>query len=109
MIRVNPQFKKGVLELCVLVLVKQKDQYGYELAQNLTEKIAIAEGSLYPLLRRMTKDQYLLTYTAKSSEGPPRKYYQLSDLGELYMQELISEWDVFQGSVNDLIKEAVEE
>ncbi len=105
---VNPQFKKGVLELCVLVLVKQKDQYGYELAQNLTNQIAIAEGSLYPLLRRMTKDQYLRTYTAKSSEGPPRKYYQLSDLGEKYMEELISEWNVFQGSVNNLIKEATE-
>lgn len=92
----------------MLVLVKQKDQYGYELAQNLSDKIAIAEGSLYPLLRRMTKDQYLNTYTAKSSEGPPRKYYQLSNLGEAYMEELISEWHAFQGSVNELIEEATE-
>ncbi|KGP72024.1 PadR family transcriptional regulator [Pontibacillus yanchengensis] len=104
----NPQFKKGILELCVLVIVKQKDQYGYELAQNLTEKIAIAEGSLYPLLRRLTKEDYLQTYMAKSTEGPPRKYYRLTDEGERYMETLIHDWNIFQESVNHLIKEVYE-
>ncbi|MFC0525577.1 PadR family transcriptional regulator [Pontibacillus salicampi] len=104
----NPQFKKGILELCVLVIVKQKDQYGYELAQNLTEKIAIAEGSLYPLLRRLTKEEYLSTYMAKSTEGPPRKYYRVTEAGERYMNNLIEDWQSFQTNVSQLIKEAME-
>lgn len=104
----NPQFKKGVLELCVLVLVKQKDQYGYELAQQLTKQIAIAEGSLYPLLRRLTKEEYLQTYLSKSSEGPPRKYYQITEQGNNYMEKLIEEWNKFQNNVSTLIKEARE-
>ncbi|WP_188207749.1 PadR family transcriptional regulator [Alkalibacillus aidingensis] len=103
----NAQFKKGVLELCVLVLIHQKDQYGYELAQNISKKIEIAEGSLYPLLRRLTKEEYCTTYLAESKEGPPRKYYTLTPKGKVYMDFLIEDWNHFSGYVNNLIEEGV--
>ena len=101
----NVQFKKGVLELCVLVLVSRKDQYGYELAQNISKRIDVAEGTLYPLLRRLTKEKYFTTYLAESKEGPSRKYYSITNEGLDYMSSLIEEWKSFSTSVNELIEE----
>ncbi|MDG3074551.1 PadR family transcriptional regulator [Bacillus halotolerans] len=102
----NAQFKKGALELCVLVCIAEKDQYGYELSQNISRYMAIAEGTLYPLLRRLTKEEYLETYMAPSSEGPARKYYTLSKLGFMRMKLLLAEWDQFTASVNQIIDAA---
>jgi PadR family transcriptional regulator, regulatory protein PadR len=101
----NVQFKKGVLELCVLLLISKKDQYGYELAQNISDKIEVAEGTLYPLLRRLTKEEYLTTYLAESKEGPPRKYYSLTEKGRDYMNMLIEEWQQFSLAVNQFVEE----
>lgn len=104
----NVQFKKGVLELCVLVLLDRKDQYGYELVQQISNQIEISEGSVYPLLRRLTKEGSATTYLQESSEGPPRKYYKLTVAGEDYLQELLSEWRAFTNGVNSLIGNEVE-
>ncbi|MBM7663483.1 PadR family transcriptional regulator PadR [Bacillus mesophilus] len=104
----NIQFKKGALELCVLMLISKKDQYGYELAQNISSKIEVAEGTLYPLLRRLTKDDYVTTYLAESTEGPPRKYYSLTSKGLEYMKLLVEEWLQFSSAVNEFIVEGTE-
>lgn len=101
----NVQFKKGVLELCVLLLISKKDQYGYELAQNISNKIEVAEGTLYPLLRRLTKEEYVTTYLAESTEGPPRKYYSITQKGLIYMNELVLEWKQFSTAVSQFIEE----
>ncbi|MBN6885194.1 PadR family transcriptional regulator [Cytobacillus horneckiae] len=103
----NVQFKKGVLELCVLVLLDKQDRYGYELVQKISDQIQISEGSVYPLLRRLTKEEYFTTYLQESTEGPPRKYYQLTAKGKSYLQELLEEWNQFSAGVNNLIKEGV--
>lgn len=102
----NVQFKKGVLELCVLVLLDKKDRYGYELVQRISDQIEISEGSVYPLLRRLTKEEYFTTYLKESNEGPPRKYYRLTDKGRAYLHHLMDEWKEFSDGVNQLIKEA---
>lgn len=104
----NVQFKKGVLELCVLVLLDKQDRYGYELVQKISEQIAISEGSVYPLLRRLKKENYFTTYLKESSEGPPRKYYKLTDDGRLFLHELLQEWKEFSNGVNQIIKEGVD-
>ncbi|MCM3702876.1 PadR family transcriptional regulator [Paenibacillus macerans] len=101
----NVQFKKGALELCVLVLISQKDYYGYELAQKISEKIELAEGTLYPILRRLTKDNYLTCYLSDSSEGPPRKYYSITVPGREQLAELIAQWMPFAKAVDDFIAE----
>jgi PadR family transcriptional regulator, regulatory protein PadR len=103
----NVQFKKGVLELCVLILISKKDQYGYELAQNISNKIEMAEGTLYPLLRRLTKEEYVTTYLAESTEGPPRKYYTITKKGSTYMNDLVSEWQQFSAAVSQFIEEGM--
>lgn len=105
----NVQFKKGVLELCVLVLLDKQDRYGYELVQKISEKIDVSEGSAYPLLRRLTKEGYFTTYLKESTEGPPRKYYKLTEEGRKYLKELLREWREFSNGVDQLIKEGVKD
>lgn len=102
---VNIQFKKGVLELCVMVLIHRQDRYGYELAQAVSRHIEVAEGALYPLLRRLVNEGYCTTYLQESSEGPPRKYYKLSDAGRDYMRTLSIEWNEFVRNVSNLLEE----
>jgi PadR family transcriptional regulator PadR len=99
----NIQFKKGILELCVLVLLSKKDYYGYELVQTISENIDIAEGTVYPILRRLTEEQYFTTYIKESNEGPARKYYRITDKGREYQTVLFKEWDRFISGVNVLI------
>ncbi len=105
----NIQFKKGVLELCVLVLASKKDSYGYELVQSISESIEISEGTMYPLLRRLTKEGFFTTYLVESQEGPPRKYYRLTEQGLTYMQDLVREWQEFVAGVNTIIEKGNEE
>lgn len=103
----NVQFKKGVLTLCVLVLAAGKDRYGYELVSAISNKFPISEGTVYPLLRRLTKEEYFSTYIAESPDGPARKYYQLTSKGRTFMSEQLEEWNVFSEGVQRLIKEGL--
>lgn len=101
----NIQFKKGVLELCVLSLLARDDYYGYELVKKISNNVRISEGTIYPLLRRLTKENYFETYLKESSEGPPRKYYTLTKKGLEAKDELSNEWYDFVSRVNSLIEE----
>lgn len=103
-IHMNPQFKKGVLELIVLESVGQKDMYGYELVEEVSQVIDVNEGTIYPLLKRLTNERYFETYLRESSEGPPRKYYHLTAAGILYRDMLAVEWEEFQEKVNAFLK-----
>ncbi|BFH66056.1 hypothetical protein PsJ27TS7_00560 [Paenibacillus dendritiformis] len=102
------QFKKGVLGLCVMVLINQRDRYGFELAQQISKHVEVAEGALYPVLRRMVADGHCTTYLQESTEGPPRKYYKLTPAGKAYMMELVSEWEKFVDGVQRLLETTAE-
>lgn len=99
----NIQFKKGVLELCVLVLLSKQDYYGYELVKEISEYIHISEGTIYPLLRRLQKEGYFDTYLQESTGGPPRKYYRITDLGRETKEALVTEWNSFVNGVQTII------
>lgn len=99
----NIQLKKGVLELCVLSLLKTNDRYGYELVAEISKCIAISEGTIYPLLRRLKNEGYVETYLEESSEGPPRKYYKLTVKGEEMRKEFLEEWNAFINGINTII------
>ena len=101
----NVQFKKGVLELIVLLAVRKNDMYGYELVAEVSKVVSVNEGTIYPLLKRLTNEKYFETYLRESTEGPPRKYYHLTASGVLYMEELRSEWMKLQDGVNIFLKE----
>ena len=101
----NTQFKKGVLELCVLTLLKKKDAYGYDLAEKMAQTVEIAEGSLYPLLRKLKLDGLCETYLSERSAGPARKYYKLTEKGRQTQKALRDEWEDFSKSVSTLMEE----
>ncbi len=101
----NAQFKKGVLELLVLECVCARDKYGYELVEEISHTIDVKEGTIYPLLKRLTNEHYFETYLRESTEGPPRKYYHLTAAGILRAEALRQEWFTFQQSVNQFLKE----
>jgi PadR family transcriptional regulator PadR len=104
----NAQFKKGVLEMCVLTQLKKHDAYCYELADKISRTIQIAQGTLYPLLRKLKADGYCDTYLSDASGGPPRKYYTLTDKGRQAEEELRSDWLEFTGQVAELMEDSDE-
>ena len=81
MIKINTQFKKGVLELIVLLAVKERDMYGYELIEEVSKVVDVNDGTVYPILKRLTNDKYFDTYLVESNEGPSRKYYKITEIG----------------------------
>ena len=99
------QFKKGILELIVLMEVSKEDIYGYELVSNVSKVIDVNEGTIYPLLKRLTNDNYFETYLSESSEGPPRKYYKITSLGKKRKNELLRGYKKFSNSVDKYLKE----
>ena len=98
------QFKKGVLELIVLCSLEKKDLYGYELVNIISNVVDVNEGTIYPILKRLTNDKLCDTYLVESKEGPPRKYYKLTKEGESRKNILKEEWESFSNSVNDYLK-----
>lgn len=101
----NTQFKKGVLEICVLTLISKKDMYGYEIVQNISKVIEVNEGTIYPILRRLTKEGYFETYILESNEGPARKYYKITAEGMANLNKLTKEWKEFVKAVNTLLND----
>ncbi len=100
----DTQFKKGVLDLCVIAILKKHDCYGYELVQKISKTIAISEGTLYPILRRLKKEGYLETYLQESNEGPSRKYYSLTKKGKEKGKKLKEDWKDFEKKVDKILK-----
>lgn len=101
----NPQYKKGVLELCVLALLHGGDRYGYEISEYLSGRIDIADGTVYPLLRKLKADGLVTTYLQEESGGPPRKYYQLTQLGRDVYRMDKAEYLRFAQAVRGLLEE----
>lgn len=101
----NTQFKKGALELCVLSQLVRGDKYGYELTEKISGQMSIASGTLYPILRKLKEEVYVITYLVESESGPARKYYQLTDEGKRYQAALKQQWLDFAGAVTRLIEE----
>ena len=101
----NPQYKKGVLELCVLSLLRKQDRYGYEISDYLSKHIDIADGTVYPLLRKLKADGLVTTYLQEESGGPPREYYKLTKLGEDVYNMDRAEYLRFAETVRELLKE----
>lgn len=99
------QYKKGVLELCVMALLKKRDCYGYEISETLSGQIDIADGTVYPILRKLKADGLLTTYLQEESGGPPRKYYSLTQLGSDTYEKDRRAYLRFADSVRNMLEE----
>jgi PadR family transcriptional regulator len=100
------QMRKGVLEFCILSILKDGEAYTSDILESLKEaKLLVVEGTVYPLLTRL-KNSGLLNYRwEESTSGPPRKYYELTETGKLFLKELITTWDELQTAVNRVTSE----
>jgi len=95
------QMRKGVLEFCILSILQHGDAYTNEILSNLKDaKLLVVEGTIYPLLTRL-KNAGLLSYRwEESTSGPPRKYYELTETGKLFLKELNTTWTDLVKAVN---------
>jgi len=78
--------------------------YGYELVNRISRAVEVSEGTIYPLLKRIKDEGYVTTYLEESQEGPPRKYYKITETGEKRKDELASEWSVFVKGINAILE-----
>jgi PadR family transcriptional regulator PadR len=101
----NIQYKKGVIELLVLAMLKKEDQYGYDISEVISEKIQISPGTVYPILRKLKKEKLVITYLSESSSGPARKYYQLTDYGKKQFDEYKKDWFDFIKTTSQFLEE----
>ena len=103
------QLKKGVTELLVLALLSKKSMYGYEIVETISKYIELSEGTIYPLLKRLQKDNLVETYLQESSSGPPRKYYRLTQEGISTYISNKEEWNNFYQKVNEVLSRVEED
>lgn len=100
----STQLRKGVLNICVLALINEKDMYGYEVVESISKIMEVKESTIYPILRRLTTEENFDTYMKKSQEGPDRKYYRITEVGKNNLQMMIDQWDEFVNDVNSILK-----
>lgn len=102
------QMRKGVLEFCILSIIKQGEAYPSDIIEKMkAARLYILEGTLYPLLTRL-KNSELLTYRwVESSSGPPRKYFSMTDKGEAFYKELEDTWNGLAHAVNELTQPGI--
>lgn len=90
------QIKRGTLEFCILLMIKQKPTYGYEIISTLEKYpiLAARENTIYSLLRRLQKEEFIISSWQEGVEGlPPRKYYSITNKGLEYIAMMSQEWN----------------
>ena len=107
----DSQLLRGVLEGCVLAIIKKGETYGYEIISKLEEAgfKNIQEGTLYPVLTRLEKKGFITCRRAKSPFGPIRKYYSISNEGRIYYDSFIDNYEKITKAANNAIKGAKED
>ena len=100
---VRSQMRQGMLEYCILLLLHKEPSYASDIIQRLKEaRLIVVEGTLYPLLTRLKNDDLLSYEWVESTQGPPRKYYNLTPQGEIFLSGLETAWEELTNTVNHL-------
>lgn len=86
------QIKKGLLEICALVVLKNEDSYGYQMIRDISSCISISESTLYPILKRLENSGCLTTYSVEH-QGRLRKYYRITKAGLQKIDVFLDEWE----------------
>jgi PadR family transcriptional regulator PadR len=101
------QLRKGLLELCVLACLRRDRLYGYDIVKRLAAGggLAMGEGTVYPILSRFKKDGLVETALVESSEGPARKYYQLTAKGRQLLAAMLAHWAAVRDGIDRVTTE----
>ncbi|MCB5167700.1 PadR family transcriptional regulator [Streptomyces bambusae] len=105
--RVPSQVRKGVLEYCVLALLRDGPRYGVEILEELSavSVMTTSQGTIYPLLSRLRREELVDTQLRESPSGPPRRYYTLTDGGRAALAEFTRAWPHFRNAVDHFLKD----
>ena len=100
------QMRRGAIEFCVLSLLRDEDRYGFDIARTLSgfDGLVTSEGTIYPLLARLRQEGYVETTWHESSQGPPRRYYRITDEGRAVLQQ----WNGIWRQTRDFVDRFVE-
>ena len=92
------QVRKGLVELCIMAALRRGEAYGYQLLQELSNagRLAITESTIYPILSRLRRDGFVRVRATASPDGPPRRYYRLTSLGQARFKQMVAYWDEIQ-------------
>lgn len=98
------QLRKGTLELCALCALRGRRLYGYDLVKQLRDVggLGMSEGTVYPMLSRFKKEGLVTTTLEESSEGPARKYYELTPHGRQLLGRMLGHWRTIRGGIDTL-------
>ena len=101
------QILKGTLEACILQLIKHKDMYGYEITEQLSnyDLDIVAQGTIYPLLMKLEKENLVTSYLKESNFGPPRKYYSITEEGNKYIVNFKDVWKNISTTITEILKD----
>jgi PadR family transcriptional regulator PadR len=99
-----PELSRGVVEHCVLALLREGESYAFELVRVLGQRgLVTSEGTIYPLLARLRRDGLVSTTWRESVSGPPRRYYRITDEGGRVLDTFVAEWTTFRDAVDALL------
>ena len=100
------QMRKGLLELCILAVLQREDGYGYLIVQRLKQvpDLTMNEGTVYPILQRLHREGCLSTYRLPSENGPPRRWFRLTDFGRVRLLEVTQRWQRMHQGVDLLVQ-----
>ncbi len=104
----NFQLGSALLDACVLAILHKEDTYGYKLTQEVKDMMEVSESTLYPVLRRLTREGYLETYDQEHM-GRNRRYYRLSDRGKRKYKEYMEEWRSFKHKIDMVLERGDED
>jgi PadR family transcriptional regulator PadR len=99
------ELRRGVLEHCVLALMREKESYAYEIVRALSKAggLVTSEGTIYPLLSRLRRDGLVETTWRESESGPPRRYYRLTSQGQRALDAFVGDWTRFRDAVDAVL------
>ena len=99
------ELRRGVLEHCVLAVMRKKESYAYEIVRVLSDAggLVTSEGTIYPLLSRLRRDGLVDTTWRESETGPPRRYYRLTSQGQRSLDAFVEDWARFRDAVDAVL------
>jgi PadR family transcriptional regulator PadR len=101
------QLRRGSIQYCVLALLRGGDRYGFELTRQLAgaDGLVTSEGTVYPLLARLRQEGLVETTWQESSQGPPRRYYRLTEAGDQALEAFTAQWRRFRDAIDGVLDE----
>lgn len=99
------ELRRGVLEYCVLAVVRNEELYAFEIVRTLSDagELVSSEGTMYPLLSRLRRDGLVAATWRESDAGPPRRYYRITAGGRRALDAFVAEWTRFRSAVDALL------